>query len=43
MPNFGKIKQVMDKCKHYFKNIKNAIGNLEHSIKYLEVANLIKS
>lgn len=34
MPNFGKIKQVMEKCKKYLKNVKNSVGQLENAIKY---------
>ena len=34
MPNFGKVKQVMEKCKKYIKNVKNSMNSLENSIKY---------
>ena len=34
MPNFGKVKQVMEKCKKYIKNVKSSMNSLENSIKY---------
>lgn len=34
MPSFGKIKQVMEKCKKYLKNVKASISYLENSIRY---------
>lgn len=34
MPNFGKVKQAMEKCKKYLKNVKTSVGYLENSIKF---------
>ena len=34
MPNFGRVKQVMEKCKKYMKSVKNSIVHVENSIRY---------
>ena len=33
-PNYGRVKQTMEKCKKYLKNVKLSVGNLEGVIKY---------
>jgi predicted nucleic acid-binding Zn-ribbon protein len=34
MPNFGKVKQGMEKCKKYLKNVRVSMGELENSIRF---------
>lgn len=34
MPQFAKLKQVMEKCKKYLKNVKESTKELENSIRF---------
>lgn len=34
MPQFGKMKMVMEKCKKYLKNVKESTKELENSIRF---------
>lgn len=34
MPNFGKVKQAMEKCKKYLKSVRGSVGELENSIRF---------
>ena len=34
MPNFGRTKQTMEKCKQYFKKAKEGISQLQLSLRY---------
>lgn len=34
MPQFGKMKMVMEKCKKYLRNVKESTKELENSIRF---------
>jgi archaellum component FlaC len=37
MPQFGKVKQSMEKCKKYLKSVKESVVELENAIKYFSL------